>query len=277
MASPRQLALRNAIGEALYAADSDAAGPRDKIFPRLVHDAENGKLPDDPRDWFGLQLKYELQNLRPQAVAKCELLERSDELVAAARLGPADLAAMLSRAGAPEPANSADVAQLAARCLILAMSHHREMRIDAFWEPYNELLRQAREAQRKLRQLMPSLIALWKRRGAGEDMLRVLDYQRFAEELEKVEFNEPGGSVGIGRRVWEPGARELAGVYRDIVNPNAGWSRNGPAVRFLVEALRRVYPGTNPTAAAIESLLARRGPSSRVTHLTQSVLDRLLR
>jgi hypothetical protein len=275
MASPLQLALRNAIGEAVYAADSGAAGPRDKIFPRLVHDAETGNLPDDPRDWFGLQLKYESQNLRPQAAAKCQLLERSDYLVAAARLGPADLAAMLSRTGAPEPPNSADIAQLAARCLTVAMEHQRSIINKASWEPYNKLLREAREAQRKLRQLMPSLIALWKRSSHGEDMLRVFEYRMFAEELEKVDFNKPGVSVGVGRRVWEIGAIELAGVYRDIVNPNTGWSRNGPAVRFLVEALRRAYPGTNPTAAAIESLLARRGPESRVIRGTQWVLDQL--
>jgi hypothetical protein len=106
-------------------------------------------------------------------------------------------------------------------------------------------------------------------------MSRVSEYETFAEELEKVDFSEPGYSDWVGQRVWKPGATELAGVYRDIVNPNTGWSRNGPAVRFLVEALRRAYPGTNPTAAAIESLLARRGPESRVIRGTQWVLDQL--
>jgi len=108
-----------------------------------------------------------------------------------------------------------------------------------------------------------------------EYMSRLIEYETFAEELEKVEFREFGYSDWVGRRLWELGARELAGVYREIVNPNTGWSRNGPAVRFLVEALRRAYPGTYPSEAAIESVLARRGVTSSVIRGTQWVLDRL--
>jgi hypothetical protein len=84
----------------------------------------------------------------------------------------------------------------------------------------------------------------------------------------------PGISVGIGRAIWEVGARELAGAYREIVNPKAGWSRKGPAVQFLVKALRRAYPGTYPTEAALEMLLARRGPSSPIRG-TQMILDNM--
>jgi hypothetical protein len=275
MASRLQLALRDTIAEALFAASSGGAGIPDEILVRLVHDAETGNLPDDPRDWFREQLEYELPNPGPQAAAKRQLLDRSAQLVAAARLGPADIAAMLSRADAPEPASSADIAQLAARCLTVAMDHQRSIAIEAGWAPYKKLLREAREAQRNLRRLMPPLIAPWKLSKRSEAMSRVSEYETFAEELEKVDFSEPGYSDWVGQRVWKPGATELAGVYRDIVNPNTGWSRNGPAVRFLVEALRRAYPGTNPTAAAIESLLARRGPESRVIRGTQSVLDQL--
>jgi hypothetical protein len=278
MASRLQLALRDTIAEALFAASSGDAGiPDDEILLRLVHDAETGNLPDDPRDWFRQQLECELPNTGPQAAAKRQLLERSAQLVAAARLGPADIAAMLSRAGAPEPANPADIAQLAARCLTVAMDHQRSIAIKAGWAPYKKLLREAIEAQRKLRQLMPPLIAPWKLSKHREAMSRVFEYETFAEQLEKVEFSEPGYFDWVGRRVWEPGAQELAGAYREIVNPNTGWSRNGPAVRFLVEALRRAYPGTNSTPAAIESLLARRGLTTCVLRGTQLVLDRFVR
>jgi hypothetical protein len=183
---------------------------------------------------------------------------------------------MLSRAGAPEPANSADIAQLAARCLTVAMDHQRSIAIKAGWAPYKKLLREATEAQRKLRQLMPPLIAPWKLSKWSEATRRVVEYESFAEQLEKVEFNEPGYSDWAGRRVWELGAQELAGAYREIVNPNTGWSRNGPAVRFLVEALRRAYPGTNSTPAAIESHLARHGPSTCIIRGTQLVLRALM-
>src|SRR5262249_13984105 len=160
---------------------------------------------------FRQQLEYELPNTGPQAAAKRQLLERSAQLVAAARLGPADIAAMLSRAGAPEPANSGDIAQLAARCLTVAMDHQRATP-NAAASPYNKLLREAREAQRKLRQLMPQLIAPWKLSKWSEAARRVVEYETFAVYLEKVEFNEPGYSDRVGRRVWEPGAQELAGA-----------------------------------------------------------------
>jgi hypothetical protein len=146
------------------------------------------------------------------------------------------------------------------------------MAIKAGWAPYKELLREAREAQRKLRQLMPSLIAPLRRSKHSEE--RVFEYESFEQELEKVDFSEPGVRIGVGRRVWEIGAQDLADAYREIVNPNTGWSRNGPAVRFLVEALRSAYPGASPTAAAIESLLARRGPGSWI-RITQWNLDEL--
>jgi hypothetical protein len=126
--------------------------------------------------------------------------------------------------------------------------------------------------QRKLRQLMPPLMAPLKGSEDYEDMSRLRVYERFAEQLEEIDFSERGYSDLTGRRVWETGAQDLAHAYREIVNPNAGWSRNGPAVGFLVEALPRVYPGTNPTPAAIETLLARRGPA-RWNNITQWILD----
>jgi len=119
---------------------------------------------------------------------------------------------------------------------------------------------------------MPSLIAAFKGSKRSAEISRSLEFETFAEQLEKLDLEEHSN---VTRRVWETGARELAGVYRDIVNPNTGWSRNGPAVRFLVEVVRRAYPGTNPTAAAIESLLARRGPPPCVIRGTQMVLDHL--
>jgi len=157
MVSRLQLALRDAIGEAVFAAESGGAGPRHEVFLRLVDDAETENLPDDPRDWFRQLLECELPNPHPQAAAKRQLLERSAQVVAAARLGPADIAAMLNRAGAPEPVTSADIAQLAARCLTVAMNHQRDIANEAGWAPYKKLLREASEAQRKLRQLMTAV------------------------------------------------------------------------------------------------------------------------
>jgi hypothetical protein len=279
MASRPQLALRDAIAGALVAAansnvsDDTYEYRYSEIFPRLVRDADAGTLPDDPEDWLRQQLESELRSTSPQAAAKREVLEQAAELVAAAHLGPADIATMLARAGAPEPADSAVIIQLAGRCLTVAMGHQSSTALDAKWEPYKPILLEAGEALRKLRQLMPSLIEICKRSG---DELRAFYCERFEREIATVEFPRHKFSIGVGRAVWEPGARELADVYREIVNRKAGWSRNGPAVRFLMEALRRAYPGTYPTAAAIEMLLARRGPASPIRG-TQMTLDKMRR
>ena len=55
------------------------------------------------------------------------------------------------------PANSVDIAQLAARCLTVAMDHQRSIATEAAWAPHKKLLREARDAQRKLRQLMTAV------------------------------------------------------------------------------------------------------------------------
>jgi hypothetical protein len=240
-------------------------------FPGLAHDAEAGTLPNDPRDWFRQRLEYELQNTGPLGASKRRVLERAAQLVATARVGPPGIAAMLSLAGAPEPANSTGISQLAARCLTVAMGHQRSVAIDAQWEPYKQIFAEARAAHSKLRKLMPLLIALWKRSG---NVLRAHEYEMLERELATTSFRGPSFSIGIGRAVWEPGARELADAYCEIVNSKAGWSRNGPAVRFLVDALHRAYPGSYPTEAAVEMLLAPRGPSSPIRD-TQMILDKM--
>ena len=277
MPSQLQLALRNAIAQAVCAAAASDVNPEtheycySEILPRLAHDAIAGTLPDDPQDWFQRQLECELQNGGPKAPAMHDLLKRAAHLVAIARLGAADIASMLERAGAPEPENPADIVRLAADCLTEAMCHQSSIAIDAQWAPYQQILCEAREAHRTLRRLMPLLIDLWK--GAG-DSLRVFEYETFERELAKPDFGGPTVSIGIGRAIWGISARSLAGAYREIINPKAGWSRNGPAARFLAEALGRAFPGTHPTPAAIEMLLARRGPS-RPIRGTQMILDKM--
>ena len=39
------------------------------------------------------------------------------------------------------------------------------------------------------------------------------------------------------------GAVRLAKVYIETINDKAGWSRDGPAVRLLLEVLPCAYPG----------------------------------
>ena len=77
MVSRLQLALRDAIGEAVFAAESGGAGPRHEVFLRLVDDAETENLPDDPRDWFRQLLECELPNPQLTSTLVVEFLSRS--------------------------------------------------------------------------------------------------------------------------------------------------------------------------------------------------------
>jgi hypothetical protein len=86
--------------------------------------------------------------------------------------------------------------------------------------------------------------------------------KRFRElicELKNLDLQEPG----LGTSSWREGAIRLAKAYAEHVNAQAGWSRNGPAVRFLRLALGRAYPGCNASAAAIEMVLSRTQPITR--------------
>jgi hypothetical protein len=69
-----------------------------------------------------------------------------------------------------------------------------------------------------------------------------------------------GQTFGQARRPWAKGAVSLARTYAATVDAEAGWSRDGPAVRFLVLALNRAYPGQDITAGAIAIELSRQRP-----------------
>jgi hypothetical protein len=171
VASRLQLALRDAIAAALEAAAiSDVASDTheyrySEVYPRLVQDAEAGTLPDDPGAWLRQQFKSELLNIGPQTTAKRCVLERATQLIAAACLGPPEIAGMLSCVRVPKRVNAAGISQLGARCLTVAMHHQSETAIDAQWEPYKQIFFEAGEAHRKLRKLMPLLIDVSKRSG----------------------------------------------------------------------------------------------------------------
>jgi hypothetical protein len=75
------------------------------IGVRAIEDAEAGLLPDDAQEWFEQQkaapLPEELDLTERAEVLG--IIERASHAVAAAHFGPADVAALLSEAGAPMP------------------------------------------------------------------------------------------------------------------------------------------------------------------------------
>lgn len=233
-----------------------------EIYPRVVHDADAGRLPDDPQGWFRLQLQSELQNTGAQAVARRNTLERAAQLVAAVRLSPLDVAAMLTQAGAPQPVDPAAIIQLATVCLVLAMEHQAWTREATDWEKRLQNWRTARELSDKLRSLLSLLIkdCQWLDAASRIDNPRTAQFRMLSSQLENLDFEEPVPGLLLQPTRWHNGAVQLAKVYRVSIDPETGWSRGGPAVRFLVEALRRAYPRANVTKAAIETLLIRQLP-----------------
>ncbi len=252
----------------------------------IASNALAGALPDNPHKWFLQQVEqqqFELRKYFPlllhrldhpplpgsalrskwqQAVAKRDLihvLERASSLVAGARLGPTDVAAMLSQAAAPHTVDPAAIVQLAADCLIVAMRHRQFVRVAEDWEQYKLTWRAAKATHTKFRQLLPLLTGIMQQLDGGPlaySSDRTVQFRMFGQELEKLDFSEPDIPLDfpVPSR-WHQGAVRLAKSYRETINPKAGWSRTGPAVRFLAEALRRAYPEGKITGAAIEQHL----------------------
>lgn len=306
-APPRHLQLGVALGAALTAAgfffDVDA-DCHDALIRDLSAAVLEGTLPDNPYEWFQQQIQHqlrewliartqeslgllspvEIKRLPQQQVFRRELMDtlyRASELVAAVHLSPAEVAAMLNQAGTPPPADPAGIIRLSEICLTIAMRHQHFLAIADAWERDKEIWREAREAQNKMRQLMPLVIGHSKladgldptlqggARKSPDDALQILggnhrvrlsqrtkNYQRFTRELEKLDISNLEPPVEVSDS-WHDHAADLAQAYGYFVNPRTGWSRSGPAVRFLQQALCRAYPGVKITAAAIELHLSR--------------------
>jgi hypothetical protein len=96
-------------------------------------------------------------------------------------------------------------------------------------------------------------VAIKELRGLGKAS-RIPPITQVLKRLKKLDLTMPELRAPA-RRPWAEGAASLAKTYLETVNPGAGWSRNGPAVRFLELALNRAYPGSNVTRAAIATEL----------------------
>jgi hypothetical protein len=274
-----QLTLRDAMGAALHAALADigvTTAPKPlydychyAIFPRVVHDADVGMLPDNPQEWFQQQLlqsEFQKENPCPHHLAERDALKRAAELIAEARLSPSEVAAMLTQAGGSQPADPAAIVQLAADCLVLFMENRAWIREVSDWKTHMQAWRKAEKLCDNLRSLPPVII----RDSAAFDALvrpdhsltaqfrrRTAQFRILRRVLEDLHFESPPSELLLQPPRWHDGAVRVAKAYRENINPEAGWSRSGPAVRFLLEVLCRAYPGAKITAAAVELHLTR--------------------
>jgi hypothetical protein len=247
-----------AIGMALVAAGMRLEVPRWPIDydPGVcaIRDAESGSLPSDPREWFDRFTVPDLNSWPPWARRRktayrelVELVERAKDLTANAQLGPEQIRAMLTDARAPIPEAADALASLAADCLTLTLEEVHRQRLFNH-EARQRGWREVKAAAETLRQVLPYVIVELKGYGNLERH-RISAIRRVLKQLDGLDLSMP--SVGQVRRSWAIGAISLARTYIAAVDPETGWSRDGPAVRFLVRALNRAYPGQNVSAGAI--------------------------
>jgi hypothetical protein len=233
---------------------------------RALRDAETSSLPGDPRQWFHWFTVPEIGSWPPRWPSSKKsayrdlvgLVERARGLVAEARLGPDEVAAMLIEARAPMPAAD-NLSRLAADCLCLALNHVYDDNRPFDWSARQRGWRELNAAAETLRQGLPEAIKelryLCKAR-------RVPPISQALKQLNKLDLTMPDLRAPA-RRPWAEGAGSLAKTYLETVDPGAGWSRNGPAVRFLELALKRAYPGCKVTRAAIATELGKRSPNTQ--------------
>ena len=255
-----QLSVSFAIHAALIAAGARLEVPRWPIDYdpgiRCIKHVKLGSLPSDPRQWFNRSMVPALRCWPPNwPSAKrtrrelIKYIERARNVVVRAKFDPGEVRAMLFEAGAPVPATD-DLTQLAADCLTLALNEIYEQNLFD-WPLRKQGWRTVNEAAENLRRFLPPVIEELKAAGFVE---RVQPSRELLKQLYVVDLSMPG--YGPARRTWPEGAVKLATSYIETVDRDAGWSREGPAVRFLALALSRAYR-QQISAAAIATELGR--------------------
>jgi hypothetical protein len=270
---PHQRSIFFSIGAALIAAGQRLEVP---FWPidydpgvRAMRDADIGSLPGDPLQWFDWFTVPDIGSWPPRWPCSKKsayrdlvgLVERARGLVAKAHLGPDEVAAMLIEARAPMPAAD-NLSRLAADCLCLALNRVYDDNRPFDWNARQRGWRELNAAVETLRQGLPE--AIKELRYLCKDR-RIAPISQVLKRLNKLDLTMPALRAPA-RRPWAEGATSLAKTYLETVDPGAGWSRNGPAVRFLELALNRAYPGHNVTGAAIATELdriRRRSPNTQ--------------
>jgi hypothetical protein len=227
---------------------------------RAIRDAEAGLLPSDPREWFeqftipGLSAWPPWARRRKTAYHELvELVKRAKDLTAKAELGPQEVRAMLAETRAPVPHAANALTRLAADCLSLALQETYRQRLFDY-DARQRGWREVKAAAETLRHVLPFVIKELRGYGKNEER-RISAIRAVLKQLEGLDLTMP--SFGQVRRPWAEGAISLARTYIAAINPETGWSRDGPAVRFLALALNRAYPGQNISAGAIAIELSR--------------------
>jgi hypothetical protein len=178
------------------------------------------------------------------------LLTRARRAIAEVEVRPDDVKAMLAKAGARSAPDFDALDDIAYESTLRAVQlrHQPQKRSQS-------VHRQATNAVATLRRVLPEIID--RAEGLERDPRRAFQYRVLPAALsQSLDFTPP-----IKRLTWHTAARALAGLYKLHIDPAAGWSAHGPAVRFLELALRRVGVKSCTRAAIEKALDPKRHPN----------------
>jgi hypothetical protein len=174
-------------------------------------------------------------------------------------IGPHEIAELLRTAGAPEPwANPAAPVMVG--------------RVDDFLPADNPDEVAAQKAINQLRRALPKIIverlcdlAPAFATPPPEGPLVILAPYMKRQLAALIQLREALSGVGDlvpsrkkgSRANWQHDALELFGVYRAVVDPNSGYSADGPAARFVQAALERLGAGKRELDAIASAIRTR--------------------
>jgi hypothetical protein len=226
---------------------------------RRFHEAaKEGSLTLDLDRWFIAESKRMAARGRQRLAIDCR---RAAEVIVRVKIPPSEVSAMLETARAPTSVDPEATVLLSAECLLQALNREERLR----WFDYEKRKagwRRAGKAASALKPLLREII----REAELFDKIRFKDspqapeYRATLATLEVLQF-KPRASA-LFDPGWKRSALDLAKAYIEFVAPEAGWSANGPGVRFLALALNRIYYPERPgsefiTRAAVRSRLQR--------------------
>jgi hypothetical protein len=228
------------------------------VARRLFEAEEAGLLTPDLDQWFTAESNRMAARGKQRQAIDCR---RAAEAIVKVKIPPPEVSAMLETAHAPTSVNPEAPAELSGECLVQALGRERRLRYFDF-EKRKAGWRRAGKAAGTLKPLLREII----RETEYTDQIRhdvppqAPKYRAALDALEVLQFRPP--AIADLNPGWKSSALALAKAYVELVAPEAGWSADGPAVKFLALALNRIYYPEKPgseyiTRAAIRTRLQR--------------------
>jgi hypothetical protein len=219
-----------------------------------------GSLPQRIGDWFEAELQQRVVLKEPGWPG---MFERALEMVRAVELTGEDVQSLFC-VGERIERTGAHVAEIASVCTIIALEYQSNKVTRDWVLKIRAELRRDRQAILRLQKRLPQYISDAEDDGdAREDR-----YRKLLDAL-----NEwPGFPPSPGRLDvdWHRSAAEIADAYEGAVA--CGWSKEGPAVSFVVKAIKRVLK-KEVSPAAVEKAISRTRSIKRPREAAEAAAD----